>query len=264
MINLFFLYFLIFILGSAFASFIAVYVERGSVWGRSMCANCLKKLNIFELVPVFSYIFLQGKCRTCKTKISGKLFLGEIALGLYFLASYFFFLNFEYNLLFILASFSLGTIFFLLVLEDLESMEVSSIFVYLVFVLGFVGMLLHIVFGQNSFLQAVLPLLLFSPFWLLYFINKNYIGEADPFIFSGVGLFYGLQFSLTLFMYTAFFGSVFGVLYLMFINKKFERGIKLPLLPIIFFSTLFILIFNYHILKIEDILVVNDFILGKV
>jgi hypothetical protein len=50
-------------------------------------------------------------------------------------------------------------------------------------------MLLHIVFGQNSFLQAVLPLLLFSPFWLLYFINKNYIGEADPFIFSGVSFF---------------------------------------------------------------------------
>ena len=88
-------------MGGSIASFVSVYVERQhfknrnkGIWGRSMCESCLKKLNAFELVPVFSYLFLRGKCKNCKQKIPTKLFLGEILLGVWFLASYFYVYNF--------------------------------------------------------------------------------------------------------------------------------------------------------------------------
>ena len=35
---------------------------------RSVCFNCFHKLNVLDLIPIISYIFLKGKCRYCKTK----------------------------------------------------------------------------------------------------------------------------------------------------------------------------------------------------
>ena len=37
---------------------------------RSHCTKCGKTINWYDLIPVFSYIFLLGKCRNCKEKIS--------------------------------------------------------------------------------------------------------------------------------------------------------------------------------------------------
>lgn len=37
--------------------------------GRSRCDTCRRELQWFELIPLFSFIFLRGRCRTCKTEI---------------------------------------------------------------------------------------------------------------------------------------------------------------------------------------------------
>jgi len=37
---------------------------------RSHCTKCGETIKWYDLVPVFSYIFLLGKCRNCKEKIS--------------------------------------------------------------------------------------------------------------------------------------------------------------------------------------------------
>lgn len=269
----YFLLFLIFILGASISSFISVYVERGSVVGRSICTSCLRKLNFFELIPVISYFFLNGKCRTCKTKIPSKLFIGEIILGIWFLFSYLYFFNIERSEeLFVTQTilvWLLGSVFYLLCLEDLENMEVTSKFIYLLLALGILKVILSFIGALSpSFLKEglgvffvwdlLVPLLIISPFWLIYFINKNWIGEADPYVFTSLGLFFGTQFSISLFLYSVWFGAAYGIIYLIFINRKIERNIPVPFLPIIFFSTLFILIFNYHFIKISDILLFNE------
>jgi prepilin signal peptidase PulO-like enzyme (type II secretory pathway) len=251
-------YFLILMLGGAFASFVSVYVERGqndkffSLKNKSICAACLRKLNFFELVPIFSYLFLRGKCRTCKTKIPLKLFVAEIVLGIWFLSSYFYFLNLNGDILKIFLCWVFGSIFLLLCLQDLENMEVSSSFVYLLVTLSFIS-----VFANFS-LESFIPILVISPFWFIYFINKNWIGEADPYIYTALALFFGKQFSISLLLYSIWFGAAYGIFYLAFINKKFTRGVRIPFLPIIFFSTIFILIFNYHIIDIQAILMLNE------
>lgn len=46
--------------------------------GHSMCPQCGHELALKDLIPIFSYLFLQGKCRYCKAKISIRYLLTEI------------------------------------------------------------------------------------------------------------------------------------------------------------------------------------------
>ena len=51
---------------------------------RSYCPNCNHKLSFFDLIPIFSYLFLGGKCRYCKKKISPRYLIIEVLTGLSF------------------------------------------------------------------------------------------------------------------------------------------------------------------------------------
>ena len=66
---------LIFAFGLIIGSFLNVCIYRiprheSIVFGRSHCTKCGKQIKWYDLVPVFSYLFLFGKCRNCKEKIS--------------------------------------------------------------------------------------------------------------------------------------------------------------------------------------------------
>lgn len=45
-------------------------LDKDIVMNRSHCINCKNKLNIYDLVPLFSWLIQAGKCRYCKTKIN--------------------------------------------------------------------------------------------------------------------------------------------------------------------------------------------------
>lgn len=84
----------LFVIGLALGSFINVVALRYDpdkfilsnkvIGGRSMCPRCRNKLNWFELVPLLSFLFLLGRCRHCKEKISWRYPLIEIISGLIF------------------------------------------------------------------------------------------------------------------------------------------------------------------------------------
>lgn len=249
MLDFYLLYILIFFLGASFASFLSVFHERGISMGRSFCNNCKRQLFFFELIPVVSYLFLRGKCRKCKFSIPAKYFVGEIILGIWFVVT---FSQTLFPLFFVL-----GSIFYLLSLEDIDSMEVSSRYVHLFFAVGILISLINFYLTQNYY-ELLFPILIFSPFWIIYFVNKNAIGEADPYVYTALGISFGTQFSISLFMYSVWLGTLYGVFYLLFVNKKIEKGVRIPFLPIIFLSTLLLLIFNYHFIQIKDILVLNE------
>jgi leader peptidase (prepilin peptidase)/N-methyltransferase len=52
---------------------------------RSYCPDCKHTLNWKDLIPVFSFIFLKGRCRYCNKKISFQYPIVEISTGLIFL-----------------------------------------------------------------------------------------------------------------------------------------------------------------------------------
>ena len=84
------LYILIFYVGAIFGSFITLAIDRiplkqDITHERSYCPKCNHKLNFLDLVPVFSYIFLGGKCRYCKNKIRPRYLILEIISGFAFM-----------------------------------------------------------------------------------------------------------------------------------------------------------------------------------
>jgi leader peptidase (prepilin peptidase)/N-methyltransferase len=79
----------LFIFGLIIGSFLNVVILRlpkeHSLSGRSVCPHCGHMLESEDLVPLFSYLFLKGRCRYCKSKISPRYFIIELLTGLLFL-----------------------------------------------------------------------------------------------------------------------------------------------------------------------------------
>jgi len=85
--------FLIFILGLIIGSFLNVVIYRlpegkSIVYPPSHCPDCGHKLSPLELIPVFSYIFLRGKCKSCRTDISIRYPIIELLTGIIFIINY--------------------------------------------------------------------------------------------------------------------------------------------------------------------------------
>ncbi len=83
------LYLLFFCMGMVCGSFftLAVYripLHQDITHTRSYCPNCNHKLSFWDMIPIFSYLFLGGKCRYCKTPIRIRYLLLEVLSGIVF------------------------------------------------------------------------------------------------------------------------------------------------------------------------------------
>jgi leader peptidase (prepilin peptidase)/N-methyltransferase len=74
------------LVGLAFGSFLNVCLTRwpqgeSVVKPRSHCRNCARTLTWWENIPLVSWLFLRGRCRTCHTWIGWRYPLVELAVG---------------------------------------------------------------------------------------------------------------------------------------------------------------------------------------
>jgi prepilin signal peptidase PulO-like enzyme (type II secretory pathway) len=77
----------IFILGAVFGSFLNVVIFRlprgiSLIWPPSACPDCCTRIKFYDNIPLLSYLLLLGKCRHCRTRISIRYPLVELASGL--------------------------------------------------------------------------------------------------------------------------------------------------------------------------------------
>jgi leader peptidase (prepilin peptidase) / N-methyltransferase len=83
----------VFVLGLAFGSFLNVCIYRlplglSAVTPRSACPGCHRAIAFYDNVPVLSWLFLGGRCRHCRTRISPRYLFIEVLTSLLFLGSY--------------------------------------------------------------------------------------------------------------------------------------------------------------------------------
>lgn len=80
-------YIFIFLFGIVIGSFLNVCIYRipkheDIVKTRSHCMSCGYQLKWYDMFPVFSYLFLRGRCRKCHAKLSVQYPLIEAANGI--------------------------------------------------------------------------------------------------------------------------------------------------------------------------------------
>ena len=71
------------LLGMFLGSFLGLATVRipageSVIWPRSHCRHCARTLRWYENIPIFSYLFLRGKCSTCGGRISPKYLIIEL------------------------------------------------------------------------------------------------------------------------------------------------------------------------------------------
>jgi prepilin signal peptidase PulO-like enzyme (type II secretory pathway) len=80
-----------FFYGLIIGSFLNVLIYRfhtgKSLSGHSHCLSCGTRLQWFELFPLFSYLGLRGRCRSCGSYIPSRYFLVELLTGLLFVVA---------------------------------------------------------------------------------------------------------------------------------------------------------------------------------
>jgi leader peptidase (prepilin peptidase)/N-methyltransferase len=86
-------YLVLALFGITFGSFLNVCIDRlpqgkSIAYPASYCDACEKRLSIRDLIPLFSYLWLRGRCRYCGTGISVRVPLVEILSGILVIVSF--------------------------------------------------------------------------------------------------------------------------------------------------------------------------------
>ena len=245
----------IFLTGITIGSFLNVCVYRVPLGisiakGFSACPSCSARLTAVDLVPIFSYAVLRGKCRHCGVRISPMYPLAETATGVLFLLLYFRF-GLGCDLLIYAA---LVSLLIVIALIDFKHMIIPNGLVVAGLVLGAGKLALSIftdLFGSWTlyaigFAAGALPLLLIALFcaWVL---KKEAIGGGDIKLMAFAGLVIGWQLVIPAYLIGIIIGALAGVL-LMATGKK-KRGDEIPFGPFLCLGILVSVFFGYDIIR---------------
>ena len=244
------------VLGALWGSFanVCIYrlpLEKGVVSGRSFCPNCKKLITWKDNIPIFSFLFLKGKCSYCNKKISSQYVLVETISILFFLIIYFFYGVSITTLLLIILSLSFLIIFFI----DFKHYIIPNVLTFSMMFLGFIKSFipnLNPIFPNyiNSLIGGIFG---YGIIWSIIFFYKQVrkkegMGLGDAKLLSAIGFWFG-WFSIP---FVIFLSSLIALLSVApsLINKSKKFSSQIPFGPYIILGTLIYLIFESNIRSI--------------
>ncbi|MCB9802852.1 prepilin peptidase [Candidatus Nomurabacteria bacterium] len=245
----------VFILGLFVGSFLNVVIYRlhraeSFVKGFSKCLFCGHRLFPQDLVPLFSFVFLKGKCRYCKTKISWQYFLVELATAIGFVLIFWKIFQTNELAIFQLANLSIFAhlIFWWIIFAFLLLIFVYDLKYYLILdkvslpAIAF-AFVVNLFFGF-SWLNLLLAAAVGGGFFLLQFVlsNGKWIGGGDVRIGLLMGMILGWPQVLTALFLAYVLGGLFASGLLIF--KKKHWGDKLPFGTFLTLATFIVLLYG--------------------
>lgn len=217
----------IFVLGLIIGSFLNVCIFRlpkqvSIAASRSACPACGTPLKPWDLIPMLSYVFLGGKCRYCKAKISVQYPLVETLTGALYLLLYL-----RFGLVWPLPVY-LALVSLLIVISaiDISHMEIPDGLIVAGLIVGGVQLIASIFtphFGAwhsyvIGFFAGGLPLLLIA-LVCTYALKKDAMGGGDIKLMAFCGLIISWKLVITAYLISVVAGAVFGLV-LMALNKR--------------------------------------------
>ncbi len=233
-----------FVFGLIIGSFLNVVIYRHNtgktLGGRSACMSCLHKLRFWELVPVFSFIFLGGRCGKCKIKLSAQYPLVELMAGvisasvfLYFQEIFFvdtgaffapyFFYTLSYLLLLVIAVY------------DIRHKIIPDNLVVIFGTCAFLALFLFKNFSLSLHIPSLFEILsgplVALPFALLWFFSRGeWMGFGDAKLAIGLGWLLPIGQALSGVVVSFWIGAIFGV-FLLALKPRFGLKSEIPFAP---------------------------------
>ncbi len=242
----------VFLFGTVLGSFLNVVIFRHNsgrtFGGRSGCMTCARNLQWYELVPIFSYVFIGGKCRKCKTPISFLYPIVEFVMGLILLfifARFAFFLPFAIGNFFYFAAFYTLAFSIMMVIAgyDLRHKIVPNNLVYPLMVVAFLGLFLSnygtLHFHAASLMSIAAGPIVALPLFLLWAVSKGeWLGFGDVKLAIAIGLLLGVGRGFAALMLGFWAGAIVGIIILLLHGKHASRKMQIPFAPFLVLGTL--------------------------
>ena len=215
--------------------------------GRSECPKCLKRINWYDLFPVLSYIFLGGKCRNCKNKISPTYPLTEFMTA------------FCLSLFYVMYEpiFGVEGIYYSLIIVSFVAL---IFFDYLFFLipdkitlpLTFLAILFNYFFRYSEFITLLLSaLILGGIFAIMYLSSKGrWVGLGDAKLLFLIGLVLGYPLGFLALMLSVWIAALVGIG--LMLSGRATRKTALPFGSFLAGVSILIIIFQHEIQKITN------------
>lgn len=209
---------LVFIVGLCIGSYLNVLAYRipkgmSTSKGKSMCPNCGKTLKTYELIPIFSYILLKGKCHKCHEKISIIYPIIELLTATLFLATYLVFgFSFEFFLYILVLS-----IMVVIIVIDYRYKYIPDRLNFSILGLGLIYTIYKGINDTYQFFDHFLGL--FIGFFIVFLIRrigyilfkKEAMGFGDVKLLAGLGLLLGFKAAIFIFFGGCILASIIEV-----------------------------------------------------
>ncbi len=224
---------LTFLLGASLGSFLdcaAGRTARGEnpLKGRSHCDACGKTLEVVDLIPVFSYLALRGRCRRCGAKIGWRCLAVESLCGVIFLSALWRF-GIDWKAVeFVI----LSCVLVYLALVDLETMELPGIPMllaavsFLVFLFAYPDPLRRLIWGLVG-AAAIGGGVLIVSLIADKVLGRESMGGGDIKLLALLGLYLGPDGGLLLLILACIVGLVLALV------MRIGRGREFPFGPAI-------------------------------
>ena len=245
--------FLFAILGLAVGSFLNVCIDRlpqnkSIVLPPSHCEACQHKLAAKDLIPVFSYLRLRGRCRYCQASIPRRVFWVELATALIFaLLCWHYGLSAELGVMIFYAC-----LFIIIFVIDLEHGLILNKVVYP----GMVVALLLALLPQPWLTQWIEPGIAsaalgggigFGIFLLIALVSRGGMGWGDVKLAALIGLATGFPLVFFAIIMGAILGGIVAVA--LVIAKKRTRRETIPFGPFLALAAMVTLLWGSNILS---------------
>ncbi len=235
------------IFGAIFGSFLGCMGYRipnkiKTTYPSSFCSNCNKPLKWYMNIPIFSYIFLSGKCAYCKHKIGFIYFLCELLGALLFGLNY---ILFKFDINFYIASI-LASMFIVTMVSDFEFYYISD---RVLVISGILLIIVSFIFmdTNDAIMRVISGIIMFVTMYGIKIMgnsmfNRESLGDGDIKLMAVIGIALGLLNSFI----ALFFGSLTGLIYSLIIIKKNKEGL-IPFGPFLIIGSLLVVYFSSYI-----------------
>ncbi len=238
----------IFIFGLIIGSFLNVVILRMNTGrsiakGRSKCARCSVPLSWYELIPVFSFLGLRGKCKTCNEHISFQYPIVELLTGITFTILYGAALHTHgftlIGLLVFLFSIKVASLLIIIFVYDIKHGIIPDAIVYLFILLSLVSIAwnMFLIPGFAAGPAIVYGVLVALPFFLLWYFSKGtFMGFGDVKLALGMGWLLGLTGGFSAVIFSFWIGGIVG-LFLLAVSRKHSMRSQVPFAPFLILGT---------------------------